>query len=320
VGFSKEGPGVVLADSFDSALAESPHRFPNSQRGKTLFIGVDIGGSHARQLHDTYSFIVLDLEQNAKWLAEQIDFRRTTIRSSRRMSFKALNDVIRRRALVPFLGMGNAISGWLITFAISKARKSIFENGDVMPEVEQILLAWKPGVRERLMRVLHLTGFLLSGLSSAHQNVLWVTDEDEIASNVNQLTQLTRLFGIVVSNSITHDLGHLRCATAKSDDGSRAIEDLISYCDLAAGTVSEMITAMAGTHHMIQRTIMSPVPSNLSWKTRLVTSWLAYDKSPLRRLTCVVDLKIGVPGMRTQMLRWHAVPGNIIAANSRIRP
>ncbi|MGE3157736.1 MAG: hypothetical protein AB7E84_16980 [Xanthobacteraceae bacterium] len=314
MGFSKAGPGLVLADAFDSALAEIPHSFPHTlPRGKTLFVGADFGGSHAGQLHETYSFVLLDLDQNAEWLSEQRNFRRAMIRSSRRMSFKSLNDRVRRRALVPFLQMGNLISGWLVTFAISRNQQSLFQKGPVAAEPEQVMLAWKDGVRERLMRVLHLTGFLLSGLSCAHQDVLWVTDEDEIASNVDQLTHLTRLFAVIASNSISHQLGHLRCATTKSDDGSRAIEDLVAYCDLAAGTTSEAITAMGGQHHKLQSKIISPAPSNLTWKTRLVTSWLAYDQSPLRRLTCVVDLKSDGRGMKTQMLRWHALPGNIIA-------
>jgi hypothetical protein len=61
------------------------------------------------------------------------------------------------------------------------------------PVIEQTLAGWKRGVQERLLRVLHLSGFLLSGLSTPGQNVLWVIDEDEIAANVDQLTRLTKL-------------------------------------------------------------------------------------------------------------------------------
>jgi hypothetical protein len=104
----------------------------------------------------------------------------------------------------------------------------------------------------------------------------------------------------------------VRCATAKSDDGTRSLEDLIAYCDLASGTVCEIATAMAGSHQRLQKTIMASLPPFLSWKSRHICSWLAYDQSPLRRFTCLIDLKKGGPGMKVQLIRWHAIPGSLV--------
>jgi hypothetical protein len=311
--FSKHGVGFTLAGSFDKALLEAPQAFPSCKRGRTVLIAVDLGGSHSRQLFETYSFLVLDLDMNNEWLAMQAAFRSDVMVSMRRMSFKTLNDKVRRRGITPFLQMGNSLSGWLVTFGISKNRESVFEKDDpIAPEFERILESWKPAVRERLMRVLHLSAFLMSGLCLHRQNVLWVIDEDEIASNVDQLTHLTRLLGQVYSNACETQLGHLRCATAKGDDGTRSLEDFIAYCDLAAGAVCEVATAMAGSHQRLQRTIVTPLPPLLSWKSRYICSWLAYDQSPLRRFTCLIDLKKNAPGMKVQMIRWHAMPGNLL--------
>jgi hypothetical protein len=313
MGFVKQGAGVLLADIFDRILKERSNHFPHGEiRGKTLLIAADLGGSHAGQLFETYSFIVLDIDRNSGWLTAQADFRRHQIRSLRRMSFKAMNDKVRKSALVPFLQIGNRIHGWLITFAISKRGGSLFQGEPTETESGQILMGWKRPVRERLLRVLHLSAFLLSGLSSPDQNVLWVIDEDDIAANVEQLTQLTKLLAIVSSNSLIHSLSHLRCATTQSDDGTRSLEDLTAYCDLAAGSICEIATAMKSNHRFLQRDIISPLPSVLSWKTRVIASWLANSSSPLRRLTCLIDLKEGSAGMRAQILRWHALPGHII--------
>jgi hypothetical protein len=311
--FSKHGLGLALATSFDKALLDAPQTFPTCERGQTVLIAADLGGSHSRQLFETYSFLVLDLDMNSEWLAMQRAFRSDVMASMRRMSFKTLNDKIRRRGVTPFLQMGNLLSGWLVTFGISKNRESVFEkDGPIAPEFERILECWKPAVRERLMRVLHFSAFLMSGLCLHRQNVLWVIDEDDIASNVDQLTHLTHLLGQVYSSACETPLGHLRCATAKSDDGTRSLEDLLSYCDLAAGAVCEIATAMAGSHHRLQRTIMTPVPPLLSWKTRHILSCLAYDQSPLRRLTCLIDLKKNRLGVKVQMIRWHAMQGNLL--------
>jgi len=316
--FSKHGVGFTLADAFDEALLDAPQAFPTCKRGQTVLIAVDLGGSHARQLFETYSFLVLDLDKNNEWLAMQRVFRSDVMASTRRMSFKTLNDKVRRRGIKPFLQMGNLLSGWLATFGISKGQESIFNKDDsIAPEFKRILQSWKPAVRERLMRVLHLSAFLMSGLCLHRQNVLWVIDEDEIASNVDQITHLAHLLAQVYSSVCDTPLGHLRCATAKSDDGTRSLEDLIAYCDLAAGTVCEIVTAMAGSHQRLQQTIMAPLPPFLSWKSRYICSWLAYDQSPLRRLTCLIDLKKNAPGMKVQMLRWHAMRGNLLVPSDR---
>jgi hypothetical protein len=299
----------TLARSFDDAAETGGNRFPKCMRGRTTLIAVDLGGAHAGQLFETYSFLVLDIDTNQNWVLAQRGFRSELLPSMRRISFKSLNDRVRRRAITPFLQMGNMLAGWLVTFAITKNRESIFEIDEVAPELGLLLSTWKPAVRERLLRVLHLSAFLMSGLCKANQNVLWVVDEDAIASNVDQLTKLTKLLASIYSAGCETQLGHLRCATAKSDDGSRSLEDLLAYSDLAAGAVCEITTAMAGTHRNLQSTIMAPLPRLLSWKARHICSWLAFDESPLRRLTCLIELNKDKPGMRTQIIRWHAVPG-----------
>jgi hypothetical protein len=86
-----------------------------------------------------------------------------------------------------------------------------------------------------MLRVVHIVSFFLAGLSRAHQNVIWITDEDEIAANDNRMRELTNLFGNISSHYLPHSMGHFRCGTMKSDDGSRQLEDLASIPDLVAG-------------------------------------------------------------------------------------
>lgn len=195
--FAKVGAGVLLAGTFDHAFADDC--LATNLRGRSLLIATDIGGSHEGQLFETYSFLVTDLDRNAEWLSAQGAFRMHMLRSSRRMAFKALNDKVRRRVLRTFLQIGSQIHGWLIMFAISKNGVSFFEPGPCDPEIVEKLRGWKRPVQERLLRVLHLSAFLISGLSMPKQDILWIIDQDEVASNVEQLTQLTSLLGTVVS-------------------------------------------------------------------------------------------------------------------------
>jgi hypothetical protein len=304
--FSKAGAGHLLGDLFDREVSEHLSA-PHAASGTTLLMAADFAGSHAGQLFETYSFLFMELEANREWLASQAAFRRSTLRSNRRIAFKALNDKVRRAAMPAFLAMGSEIQGSLITFAISRNRASIFEVGEPASFESELLASWqKMHIRERLLRVLHLSAFLLSGLSAPGQNILWVTDEDEIASNVDQLTALTKVFNVIASNSLSHNLGHLRCATAKSDDGSRTIEDALAYADLAAGAVSELVTAMQGGHKNLQKHVVSPVPPGLSWKATGIGQWLAESTGSLKRHICLMDLRPNAPGMVVSMLRLHA--------------
>jgi hypothetical protein len=303
--FSKAGIGRILGHLFDEEARREMIRRPQFQsRGETIFILGDMGGAHAGQLFETYSFLVTDIDRNSQWLNSQRLFRTGLLRD-RRMAFKSLNDRLRKRALIPFLKMGEEIDGWLITFAISRSARSAFEMQANEADFDKCLAGWKASVRERLLRVLHFSAFLLSGLSAPGQNLFWIIDEDAVAANVQQLTELTNLFATVLSNSIDFSLGHVRCGTAKSDDGSLALEDLLAYSDLAAGAVAEIVTTTAPNHALLKNNLVTLMPSSLSWKARMLASWLGSESGNLRRLICVVTLRQMKPKSHAMILRFR---------------
>ncbi len=272
----------------------------------------DFGGQHKGQHFDTYAFLIFDLDRNERWLQGQRFFRQAIMPSGRRMAFKAMNDKVRRQALVPFLQLADEIEGWLVLFAVSKVGGSAFRNADQSDEFEQLLKSWKPGVRERLLRIMHFSAFLLSGLSSPGQDVYWIIDKDEVAANSEQLAQLTQILSRVSSNSIGHDLRHLRCGTTHSDDGSLSLEDLVAICDLGAGALCEVGTAMINQGRFPVRDIVTALPAGLTWKSRAIASWLAADKGSLKRLSCFIELSASSSSMRTTMMRWHATAGQVL--------
>lgn len=307
--FSTAGVGGLLANTFNTAVSNVPDAFPNlAPRGKTLLVAGDFGGMHRGQRFETYAFVVYDLDCNETWLDAQRHFRRHVLRGPRRMAFKAMNDRYRRAALVPLLDLADLIHGWLIVFAISKAGGSCFAQPEG-PEADRILTNWKPIVRERLRRILHLSGFLVSGLADAGQNVLWMIDQDDIAANPIQLNNLTMLLGQVISHSISHNLGHIRCGTAHCDDGSLWLEDTLSLCDLAAGAVCETSTKLTVLPSLHQKHIISPIAPQASWKSRVITSWLASQNSPLKRMTCFIELDDQSPQIVATVLRWRSMSG-----------
>ena len=313
IAFSKAGAGHTLAESFNRRVRSCSSEFPLIYpRGETLMMIADFGGQHKGQHFDTYAFLVFDLDRNERWLQGQRLFRASIMPSGRRMAFKAMNDAHRREALVPFLQLADEIEGWLVLFAISKLGGSVFMSGDRPNEFEELLMSWKPSVRERLLRIIHFSAFLLSGLSSPAQDVYWIIDKDEVAANTAQLTQLTQVLARVTSNSIGHDLRHLRCGTTQSDDGSLSLEDLVAICDLGAGALCEVATGMISQKRFPVPNVMTALPTGLTWKSRAIANWLAVRGGSLKRLTCLIELSGSSSQMRTTMMRWHATDGLVL--------
>lgn len=306
--FEKKGIGLILADHLNKYIQENREYFPFGIRPVgNLMVLSDYGGQHKSSKFETFSFLIFDLEANQLWLTEQQKFRKKYMTDGRRMSFKSMNDSFRRRSLVPFLTLADLIDGWLVTFSISKNLDGLFDRETHGENFSEDFHLWKSRPREKLLSILHLSGFLVSGLSVPNQNVFWICDHDDIAANLAQLTQLTNLFGRICANFGGHPLGHLRCGTAQVDDGSLAVEDLLSICDLSAGLVAEMVSGMVVENIFPRKGLFTGMPNSLSPKSNVLASWLSHDKATLRRITCVIDeVDNGFP--RATTIKTHVLP------------
>lgn len=307
--FSREGLGFALAGVFEGRLRRWPCLLTQAPRGRQLLMLCDIGGSQKAQPFETYSFLVLDLDQNPYWLQGQAEFRKRVFVQRRRMAFKAMNDGARRRALRPFLQLSEVINGVLVTFAIHKSERPEIGFGGAAED--ELVALWKPAVIDRLMWMVYLGAFLVSGLSVAGQDVMFILDEDEVAANVPQLTKLTEIFGRAVANQQGPMMGHLRCGTTKSDDGSLALEDLAALPDLAAGATAEFVCAFATEGAGPLSPLIQRLPLSVSWKTRMIMPWALSSGESLARLICLID---GVPGStkwRATIPEWFVAEGPV---------
>lgn len=305
--FSRGGLGVGLAGIFERRLRGRPPLLLTEPRGQQLLILCDIGGSLKEQPFETYSFLVLDLDRNRLWLQGQSAFRSEVLVHRRRMAFKALNDGIRRRALLPFLALAEVLNGVLVTFAVDKKQRP--KMGDGGATWDELSALWKPTVVDRLMWVIYFGAFLVSGLSAAGQDAMFIIDEDEVASNVPQLTKLTELFGRAISNQEGPMMGHLRCGTTKSDDGSLALEDLAALPDLTAGATAEFIGTLAIKGAGPLSPLIQRLPSGVSWKTRMIMPWALCCGASLERFVCLIDGEPGSTKWRATIPEWFQVQG-----------
>lgn len=263
------------------ALAD-PRYSPSNRSETHLSIG-DFGGSHTGAQFNTYAFLHLDLERNARWRLLQQSLRSSGQLDRRRMAFKSLNDKLRQRVLPHFLRAADEIEGSLIVFAIARG------FGPLSAVTGSALSCWKPNVHEHLTRILYLSALCVRETISHGQNLYWILDQDEIASNERQLTELTKLFGTVYSNLAVHDLGHIRVGTTQSDDGTLFLEDSAAIADLAAGAACEFITALVKFSSLPVRGVVNRLPRILAPKTQRLAFWLAAPSLSLRKIIIVLD-------------------------------
>ena len=201
------------------------------------------------------------------------------------MSFKGLNDRRRQQALVPFLRAADSIPGLLFTVIIEKSLKgTVFDFRSEDAEDPSLKFNhWSASAFQRFVLMGHFGSLLLSGLSAPMQNVLWFTDEDDLAANDSRIIEGTRALATITSNYLPHTLGHLRYGTTKSDPGNRSIEDLAALPDLAAGALNEIIVSTPISH------LLTPAPQSLSAKTRNIAGWLSESFHTLKKITFVID-------------------------------
>jgi hypothetical protein len=207
------------------------------------------------------------------------------------MSFKRLGDKQRRRAMLPLLKAADNLEGLSFSVALNKKCESLFASNpplDISNPDFAAFCKWKPKVLEKAFFVVHILGVLLGGLAAPGQNILWFTDEDDIAANDDRIRELTQLFAGISSQYLSFNLGHCRCGTSKCDDGTQQIKDFLAIPDLIAGCFAEQMKLR----------VTDPIElSNIFWihrgdfsnKTRDITWWFSDCRQSLKRLLCVID-------------------------------
>jgi hypothetical protein len=284
--------GFGAMKSLDNAMTRTTLRSSLAlSQSDALIVTSDYSGGHRGSTRLVYSLLIVASKGWEVWERERLLLRRTTQLGTRRMSFKGLNDAVKRTALVPFLEAADTLSGVCVSVTVPTRLASLFESRGridlALPDLSPYSHL-SARVIERMLRVVHMVSFFTAGLSSSGQDVLWFTDADDIAANDAQVGKLTETWATVFSHYLQHDLRHIRCGTTRCDDGTLQIEDLASIPDLAAGALGEMLSNC-------DRASLRPVPGllvrapGMSRKARLICSWLARRDTHLDRLVFEMD-------------------------------
>lgn len=286
--------GVInaISETIRSEEWRHPDLLTSVRHGPSLIVGSDYSGEHNSSAYFAISILVADGLYLWYWIEQSRELRLRILRDSRRLSFKNLTEKRRSRMLVPFLRLCNTIPGQLVTFLVEKRIKSLFFNSKSHPRLSGEILdrsKWTQRSLEKLFRVAHFGSLLVAGLSEPNQNVLWITDEDEIVANLTKHREATNVLADCMSDYLHHEMGHFRLATTKSDDDSRILEDYVAIPDLAAGSLSEVVTYLAAEGGLSQVGLLKPLGNHVSSKAHAVLAWLAETQHPLKKLTFIVE-------------------------------
>jgi hypothetical protein len=202
---------------------------PPAISGPTMLIASDYSGTDKKSQYLVTTILCADMEASFDWESLRCGVRRRYLPDGRRMSYKALNDAKRRRALTPFLTAAEYIHGLCLVIIVNKSIRHLCLNNAAdyqkMREIAQLKARWKDKELEMVLRLTHLVACVIGGMSQPRQNIYWISDEDSVFANIIRQRDVARLLSAYSSHYTTHELGELGIGTTSIDEGDRLEED-----------------------------------------------------------------------------------------------
>jgi hypothetical protein len=125
---------------------------------------------------------------------------------------------------------------------------------------------------------------LAAGLSSDAQDILWVTDQDEIAPNPMKHSHAGHIFHHCLSRYAPTLTGTLVFMTTEGQRSDSLLADAVAITDLAAGTLVDAFGAFEPSTSLWVRPTAA-----LSFKARVIADWFAQSGHQLRRMIVALD-------------------------------
>ncbi len=290
-------PEFGIVDTISDTIRQEEWRtggfLTSVRQGPTVFLASDYGGAHKKSAFETLSFLVADLQFTWLWDEFRKRIRDEILQDSRRMSYKSLNDKRRKKALVQFLRFSNTIPGLLSNFILDRGATELLSESPPDNKGSAIgpLSHWNPESFKKLSRVGQLGAMLISCMSGCGQNVIWISDEDEIAPNTDKLYDATKVIGHYLNHFCKTQMGHFRFGTTKIDTNDLQLEDLVAVADLSAGALSEILTANLANSGVAASRIQQLSTKSVSVKARVIANWLSENIHPLKKIIVLVEAR-----------------------------
>ncbi|MFT3727866.1 MAG: hypothetical protein QM759_08600 [Terricaulis sp.] len=263
----------------------------SSFEANNLTIASDFGGEHRQATHHIYGFLIV-AGGGQLWRQRMRATRTALLGDKRRMSYKRLNDALRRNALVEYLKAAASLNGGLVIVAIDKQKRWLTTNpgaDEPLREAFGIKQRWSDVGLERMMRKIHLVSLILSVWARRHCNITWITDEDEFVANDARHDDALNAAGRMANLYTPMRSGVFRLNRTSQDPTTTEFEDWCSIPDLACGMISETMSALTSEGPW-PLDVRRQLPVDLSWKADVIGDWFWDDTMPLRKVLISIDM------------------------------
>ncbi len=256
--------------------------------GGTMFVFSDYSGQHKNASHEAYTFLITNTAAISGWAALNADFRAAWLPDGRELSFKRLNERVRRRALLPFLTAASQFEGNIVTFLVSREVGSFMEGGpsaavDAFPDCFSSSMSL--GTVEKMLRLASFMAFLVAGFRAEDQPCLWLSDADEALETSDRRDQLGRLSSYVAWGLTKWKRpAELGFGTTLDPTVPNWGRDAAALTDLVAGACCKLADLLP-TFRGVQQGI-AVVSGNVARdkRARVIGDWMATHDGPLRHV------------------------------------
>lgn len=208
----------------------------------------DYSGAQSNSLFDTYSYFYFDPDIGVKqWRKARSAIRDIVLGPIRSVTYKGLNDGIKRKSLLPMLSAADELDGLLLTFAIHKKVKVLTPSRSELSELMEWMSVesrWKRRSLSKMVRTAMLFAFGISGLNKERAPVTWMTDSDDFTISRPRQNDLNTFSWSAIdklSNTLPMALTvETPLNTTLALDNAK---DLLAIPDLAAGMLSQTLTS-----------------------------------------------------------------------------
>lgn len=279
-GFMKDVSEIIALETW-----KDPSLVPDLSIEETLFIFADY--SLNRGHYKTYSFLVLGRSDARFFNCARRELRTDLKVGNRRISFKGLNDRVKRRALPGFLSIAGDLQGFIVTFAVRSSILCMFaeEFLQVWPE----LRALKKTVLEEMLRIAHFGAQAVLIGFNPKQNIYWFTDNDDIVANEEHQQLFGKISEALIRKVLPREeIGTIAFGISSINDESLELEDYLAIPDLTAGAICEMLDSLCEKGEAITPRI-ALMPPAMSKKSNLICGWIAETKNHLKQFGVVFD-------------------------------
>lgn len=252
--------------------------FTRVDAGDEITVAADYSGLNSIERKWILSFLIISNASVFQWESDRQKVRDAFLMDGRRMSYKSLGDSRRKRALVPFLKAADSLHGNLVTFVLPQTTKESilgdFYDSIRFPELIVSQHTWSNDVFIKLSLVATFGSLLIGALSDPTQNILFLTDQDEIAQNDTQINHAGHVICRHLAFYAPRHFGAFTFATTEIRGPNQRWEDLASLPDLACGAITKVVELQRKSNVAQSSRIIRPIIETVNHKSGTILSWL----------------------------------------------